>query len=146
MIFLLDSNVVSELRKSRPHGAVLAWLETTRNEDIGISAVVLGELQAGAEITRRQDPAKAAELELWIDEVAHAWEIVPMDAPVAREWARLMEGKSKVLLEDAMIAATDRVRRLIVVTRNVKDFVHFGVQILNPFLTTPTVLGADPIA
>jgi hypothetical protein len=142
--FLLDSNVISEVRKTKPHGAVLEWFEATCREDIGIPAVVLGELQAGAEITRRQDPLKAAELERWIDEIAMGWQIVPMDAPIAREWARLMERKSRSLFEDAMIAATARMRRLTVVTRNVKDFVDFEVPILNPFLNGP-VLGADRI-
>lgn len=95
MIFLLDSNVVSELRKNKPHGAVLAWFKATRREDIAIPAIVLGELQAGAEITRRQDPAKAAQIEHWIDEIAASWQVVPLDALIAREWARLMERKSR---------------------------------------------------
>ena len=68
-----------------------------------------------------------------------------MDAFIAREWGRLMERKSKVLFEDAMIAATARIRQLIVVTRNAKDFAHFGVRILNPFLTNPTISGAANI-
>lgn len=145
MIFLLDSNVISELRKTRPHGAVSAWLKATNQEEIGIPAIVLGELQAGAEITRRQNPAKAAELELWIDEIEQGWQIVPLDADTAREWARLMERKSKILFEDAMIAATARVHGLVVVTRNLKHFVYFNVPALNPFLTDPTVIGAVQI-
>jgi predicted nucleic acid-binding protein len=140
--FLLDSNVISELRRIKPHGAVLAWLDATPHDEIAIPSIVIGELQAGAEISRRQDPAKAAELEMWIEEILFNWEIVPIDALIAREWGRLMERKSKVLFEDAMIAATARVRQLVVVTRNVKDFAHFGVQVLNPFLTNPTVSGA----
>lgn len=145
MIFLLDSNVISELRKPRPHGAVLAWLKTTHQDEIGIPAVALGELQAGAEITRRQNPAKAAELELWIDEIEQGWQIVPIDAATAREWGRLMERKSKSLFEDAMIAATARVHGLIVVTRNLKHFAYFNVPLLNPFLTDPSVIGAEQI-
>ena len=145
MRFLLDSNAISELRKTKPHGAVLTWLSATPREEIGVPAIVIGELQAGAEISRRQDPSKAAELELWIDEIVFNWEIVPMDAFIAREWGRLMERKSKVLFEDAMIAATARIRQLIVVTRNAKDFAHFGVRILNPFLTNPTISGAANI-
>ena len=137
MIFLLDSNVVSELRKNKPHGAVLAWFKSTRREDIAIPAIVLGELQAGAEITRRQDPAKAAQIEHWIDEIAASWQVVPMDATIAREWARLMERKSKILFEDAMIAATARIHQMTVATRNVVDFKGFGVPILNPFLNAP---------
>jgi predicted nucleic acid-binding protein len=143
VIFLLDSNVISELRKTRPHGAALAWLKATRPEEIGIPAIVLEELQAGAEITRRQNPAKAAELEFWIDEIEQGWQIVPLDAATAREWARLMERKSKMLFEDAIIAATARVHGMVVVTRNLKHFVYFNVPLLNPFLTDPTVIGAE---
>lgn len=110
-----------------------------RPEDIFIPAVVLGELQAGAEIARRQDAAKAAELDLWIDEIEGGWQIVPMDASIAREWGRLMEKKSKILFEDAIIAATARIHRLIVVTRNVKHFAQCEVPYLNPFLTDPAV-------
>lgn len=135
MTFLLDSNVISELRKIKPHGAVVAWFKATRPEEIAIPAIVLGELQAGAEITRRQDPVKASQIERWIDEIAASWQVVTMDAVIAREWARLMEGKSKVLFEDAMIAATARIHRMVVVTRNVGDFESFGVPIVNPFLT-----------
>jgi predicted nucleic acid-binding protein len=62
-LYLLDTNVVSELRKPRPHGAVVAWIDRTPDEDLYLSAVTLGELQAGVEITREQDPTKAAEIE-----------------------------------------------------------------------------------
>jgi predicted nucleic acid-binding protein len=131
--FLLDSNVVSELRKNRPHGAVIAWLHSLRAEDIGVPAIVLGELQAGAEITRKQDTAKAADLDRWIDEIANGWEVVDLDAAIAREWARLVDRRTRSLFEDAMIAATARVHSLIVVTRNTKDFESFDVEVLNPF-------------
>jgi len=139
VLYLLDSNVISELRKNKPHGAVLAWFQVTRRADIAIPSIVLTELQAGAEITRRQDAAKASQLELWIDDVIRNWEIVPMDAAIARECARIMEGKSKALFEDGLIAATARMRKLTVVTRNEKDFAHFGVPVLNPFLTDSAV-------
>jgi toxin FitB len=137
--FLLDSNVISELRRIKPHGAVLAWLNATPREEIGVPAIVIGELQAGAEISRRQAPAKAAELDIWIEEIVFGWEIVPIDGPIAREWGRMMERKSKVLFGDAMIAATARICQLTVVTRNVKDFAHFGVPVLNPFLNNPAM-------
>lgn len=132
-MYLLDTNVVSELRKPRPHGGVLAWIEDIADEDIFLSAVTIGELQAGIELTRRQDRAKAHEIEAWLDKVANSFQILPMDGRAFREWARLMDGRSDQLLEDAMIAATARVHRLTVVTRNARDFQPFGVPVLNPF-------------
>jgi len=88
-LYLLDTNVVSELRKPLPHGAVLAWLDGTADEDLHISAVTLGELQAGVEITRERDPKKASEIEIWIDQVAQTWNVLPVDARVFRACARL---------------------------------------------------------
>ena len=132
-MYLLDTNVVSELRKTKPHGAVLAWLQTVPDDQLFISALTLGELQAGAERTRKQDQEKAEIIEGWIDQIAEAYEVIPMDANMFREWARLMDGRSDQLLEDAMIAATARVRGLIVATRNVRDFRGLAVEVLNPF-------------
>lgn len=132
-MYLLDTNVISELRKPKPHGAVIAWLQSVPDNEVFISALTLGELQAGVERTRRQDAEKAASIETWIDQVAEAYEVIPMDAPAFREWARLMEGKSDHLFEDAMIAATARIRRLTVATRNTRDFASLGVKLFNPF-------------
>lgn len=133
MQFLLDSNVVSELRKNRPHGAVVAWLQSIPPDDIGIPAIVLGELQAGAEITRKQDQQKAAEIDQWIDRIARIWQVVELDAAIAREWAKLVDRRNRSLFEDAMIAATARVYKFTVVTRNTKDFESFDIELLNPF-------------
>jgi len=132
-MYLLDTNVISELRKKKPHGAVTAWLEMARAEDIRIPAVVFGEMQYGVELTRRQDPQKAAEIERWIDRITLAFVIVPMDAATFREWARLMHSRSDDLTADAMIAATARIHNMVVVTRNVNDFASFGVRVLDPF-------------
>lgn len=132
-MYLLDTNVVSELRRSRPHGAVLAWLESVADADLHLSAATIGELQAGVEITRQQNPAHAAEIEAWLEQVAETYNILPMDAPAFRDWARLLHRRAPNLIEDAMIAATARVHGLIVVTRNVRDFAKFAVEILNPF-------------
>jgi predicted nucleic acid-binding protein len=132
-MYLLDTNVVSELSKPKPHGGVVAWLAEVAEESLFLSAVTLGELQAGIERTRRQDPAKAASIETWLDQLADWHQILPMDDRAFREWARLMEGKPNQLIEDAMIAATARVHRLTVVTRNTRDFRSFGVALLNPF-------------
>ena len=135
--YLLDTNVVSELRKHKPHGGVLAWLNGLKDDQIYLSAVTIGELQAGVERTRRQDPRKAGEIELWLEQLAGAYQVLPMDTDCFREWARVMDGKPNHLLEDVMIAATARVRQLIVATRNERDFAQLGVQIVNPFKTAP---------
>jgi len=132
-VYLLDTNVISELRKSRPHGAVVAWLEGVGNDDLHLSAVTIGELQAGAEITRDQDPDKADEIEGWIDQVAGTWNLLPLDGRIFRTWAKLMHRRSDDLLVDGLIAATARVHHLVVVTRNVRDFAPFDVETLNPF-------------
>lgn len=137
-MYLLDTNVVSELRKARPHGAVLAWLQSVADADLYLSAVTLGEIQSGIELTRGQDAAKAAEIEAWADMLADGYSILPMDGRTFRAWARLMHRKSDTLYEDAMIAATALVHSLTVVTRNVADFSEFEVKLFNPFaITTP---------
>jgi toxin FitB len=131
--YLLDTNVVSELRKRKPHGAVLTWMRTLRPEQIFLSAVTIGELQAGAEVTRKNDPAKAVEIEQWLAVTEGAFPVIPMDSACFREWARLKAGKPSELIEDAMIAATARVHDLHVATRNERDFRELQVAAFNPF-------------
>ena len=136
-MYLLDTNIVSELRKRKPHGGVVAWLEGVANDQIYISAVTLGELQAGIELTRRQDSARAREIELWLIEVASTHQVLPMDGEAFREWARLMHRRPRQILEDAMLAATARLHGLTLVTRNTRDFQGRGVPLLNPFAREP---------
>lgn len=132
-MYLLDTNIISELRRPSCHGAVRAWRNSVPEHRIAIPGIVLAELQDGVELARRQSPLKAVELDHWIDRVAAAYRIIPMDGDIFREWSRMMAGRSPHLMQDAMIAATARLLHFIVVTRNVQDFVLFGVQVLNPF-------------
>ncbi len=132
-LYLLDTNVISELRRSRPHPSVLAWLTGVADTDLYLSAVTIGELQAGVEITRDQDPGKAAEIEAWVEHIALTYNVLAMDARAFRRWAKLLHHQSDDLIEDAMIAATADVHNLIVVTRNVRDFERLGIRTLDPF-------------
>lgn len=131
--YLLDTNVVSELRKPRPHGAVLAWLQSLDDSQLYVSAVTLGEIQAGIELTREQDPTKASDIEAWLNQLSGSYNIVPMNAEAFRAWAKLMHRKSDTLYEDAMIAAIALSHGLTVATRNVADFQALGMAVLNPF-------------
>ncbi|HEY3927265.1 MAG TPA: type II toxin-antitoxin system VapC family toxin [Candidatus Koribacter sp.] len=131
--YLLDTNVVSEVRKHRPHGAVVAWFQSVARETVFVSVITINQLQSGIELTRQQDSVRAAELEHWLDEFSGSAQVLPVDVACAREGARLMDGKSWDLYEDAMIAATARVHSLTVVTRNERDFRLFNVPVLNPF-------------
>ncbi len=131
--YLIDTNVVSELRKRKPHGGALGWLQSLEVGQVFFSAVTFGEIQRGVEITRQHDPAKANEIEAWAGQLERASLVLPMDSACFREYARLMQGRSETLAEDAMIAATARVHGLTVATRNERDFEHLGVAVFNPF-------------
>ena len=134
-MYLLDTNVVSELRKPKPHGAVLAWFRGVEDAQLFLSAVTLGEIQAGIEITRQQDAEKAQAIEHWLNQLAAAYNVLPMDAAAFRIWAKFMHHQSNTVYEDAMIAATAQVNKLTVVTRKMADFKRFDVALLNPFQT-----------
>lgn len=95
-MYLLDTNVVSELRRRRPNRAVLDWLSGISTEELFIAAVTFGELQAGVEMTRRQDPEKAAAIEAWINDLAASYSVLAADEVIFRQWARLMPGKRTI--------------------------------------------------
>jgi len=133
VMYLLDTNIVSELRRPRPHAGLIAWLSGIAPDQLFISAVTLGELQAGVENVKQQDTGRAEIIEGWIDSVAASYNVLPMDGGAFRCWARLMHGKPADLIADAMIAATAAVHNLTVVTRNMRDFERLGVPALDPF-------------
>ncbi len=133
MMFLLDTNIVSELRRARPHGAVVEWMSGLAGDAMFLSAVTAGELQAGIEITREQDQQRAAEIEAWADMVMRTHNVLPLDGETFRIWARLMHRKPAALYEDALIAATALRHDLTVATRNLRDFEHFDARTFNPF-------------
>jgi len=132
-MYLLDTNVVSEMRRPKPHGAVVAWLRSVNAEDLYLSSVTIGELQKGIELTRERDPAKAAELEAWVEQLIDSHDTLDMDSRAFRCWAKLMHRKPDHHAQDGMIASIAAVHGLVVATRNLKDFVPFGAPTFNPF-------------
>jgi predicted nucleic acid-binding protein len=132
---LLDTNVVSELRKgSRANVRVLGWFETVADQDVHLSVLVLGELRRGVEAVRARDTKQAAALDRWLTRLAadHAERILPVDAAVAHEWGRLT-AKRAASVVDTLMAATALVHGLVLVTRNVKHVDWTGVAYVDPF-------------
>jgi toxin FitB len=134
-MFLLDTNVISELRKPKPHGGVISWFSKQHSQALAIPSVVLYEIQAGAERTRLQDESKARDLDAWITRLPTQITVLPFGSEEAKTTARFLARRPLDLLPDAMIAATAATYGLIVVTRNVKDFNSFPIKLLNPFMT-----------
>ena len=111
----------------------MEWMRRVPAEQLYLSAVTIGEIQSGIEITRRQDAPKAEEIEAWLGRVLLAYDVLSVDTSAFREWARLRQRQPETLTYDAMIAAVAIVNRLTVVTRNVRDFERLGVPVLDPF-------------
>ncbi|MYD54438.1 MAG: type II toxin-antitoxin system VapC family toxin [Chloroflexi bacterium] len=133
-MYLLDTNVVSELRRPRPNRSLLAWFEGAHSEDLHFSAMTIAEIQRGIEHCRIKDSEQAQELTEWLESrLLTGFEVLAFDTRAAREWGRMMHNQSAKLAQDAVIAATARTNSLTVVTRNVKDFRRLGVAYLNPF-------------
>lgn len=132
-MWLLDTNVVSELRKSRPHPAVLAWLDRQPRDSLFLSAATIGEIQRGAEKTREGNPGKAAEIEAWLSRLVASSKVLPADDLIFIQWAKLMHRRSGDLIVDALIAATAAHHGLTVVTRNARDFETLGMSTVDPF-------------
>lgn len=137
MSFLLDTNVVSEIRRARdPH--VRAWSEQVADIDLYLSVLTLGEIRKGTELLRVRDPAQAGVFASWLEHLltSFADRIVPIDARVADEWGRLNATRPRNTV-DGLIAASAHVHHLTVATRNTADFEGSGVPLLNPWQPQP---------
>lgn len=138
--FLIDTNVLSELRKgARADVNVRRWFEGIDETSIYLSVLVTGEIRRGIEAIRKRDPRAASTLERWLDNMmeAHSERVLPVDAATADAWGRL-DARGSLPVVDGLLAATALVRGLTLVTRNVKDVVRTGVDVLDPFSpTTP---------
>ena len=134
MAYLLDTNVISEIRRPRPNPGVVGWLATVDDDDLYISALVVGEIVQGIERLRRRDPGRADGYTVWLGQLrtSYADRIVPVDLEVAAEWGRL-NGVTRLPVVDGLLAATARVRGWTLVTRNTRDVARSGAHLLDPF-------------
>lgn len=134
MKYLLDTNILSELRKSHPNPLVERWYAATHDADMYLSVMTIGEFRKGFARLRLRDAARAEALELWLDLLLRPYQarILPITPEIARVWGEL-NGPQPLPIIDTFIAATAMVHDMVLVTRNVKDFTRTGVRLLNPF-------------
>jgi toxin FitB len=139
-LYLLDTNVLREFTPNG-HRNVRAWLGTVDDSALRISVMTLLEMRRGWEAMKSHDPRRAAEglKRLLVFEAGFVHRIIPIDAPIVAEWARLVGEKDKHR-DDMALAATARVRDLVLVTRNLADFRGRNVRVLDPFKATPTIM------
>jgi toxin FitB len=133
--FLLDTNIISEIRKrDRAHPNVVRWVARTAVEEIGTSVLVLAEIRRGIELKRRSDPEQAKSLDRWFSQMRARLgdRVLPVDEPVAEAWA-LLGIPAPLPLIDGLLAATAKVHGLTLVTRNVADIAKTDVSLLDPF-------------
>ena len=135
MAYLLDTNILSELRKrDRAAASVVAWYAGVDDTDLFLSVLVLGEIRRGVELRRRHDPVAAQSLERWLDGIIRWYRhrILPVTAAIARRWGSLCVDQP-LPITDGLLAATALHHDLVFVTRNVDDVTRAGVRLLNPF-------------
>jgi hypothetical protein len=133
--YLIDTNIISEVRKGdRSDPNVAAWYRSIDDRDIYLSVLVLGEIRKGIERARSRDPGRARALETWLSAVRESFgdRVLAVDQSVADEWGR-MSAKRPVSTIDALLAATAKIHRMTLVTRNVADIADLGAELLNPF-------------
>lgn len=132
--YLLDTNVISETRKARADGGVIAFLSAAEPTALFLSVLTLGELRKGIEVKRRTDPGTADQLGLWVDgiETTFTDRVLPIDAATARCWGELSANRTLPVI-DTLIAATAISRGLTLVTRNTRDVESTGVPLVDPW-------------
>lgn len=134
MTFLLDTNVISELQRTRRNAGVQTWWNSDPARDSALSAVTIGEIERGLAKLMPRNPVRARELRGWLDETLELFAgcIISLDQRVAQEWGRMSADRSRAIA-DTMIAATAKVHDLTLVTRNTRDVEGLGIRVLNPF-------------
>lgn len=138
MSYLIDTNIISEIRKgTRCDSRVSAWYASIKDDELFLSTLVLGEIRKGVELARTRDPEKAAALETWLRqvEIAFGTRVLPIDNAISNQWGR-MSAIRPIPVIDGLMAATAAVYGLTLVTRNDRDVAGLGTSVLNPFSAT----------
>jgi hypothetical protein len=137
--YLIDTNIISEIRKGqRCDRNVAAWYASIDDADIYLSALVLGEIRRGIERARPNDATRARTLEAWLSTLRESFadRVLPIDQLIAEEWGRMTAIRSVPSI-DALLAATARVHRMTLATRNTSDVAGLGADVMNPFEPVP---------
>lgn len=134
MSYLLDTNVLSEVRKARGDERVKAWFTSVRSGELFLSVLVIGEIRQGVERLKQRDPAQAAVYDVWLETLKRDYRdrVLPVTIDVAETWGRF-NAPDPLPIMDSLLAATAYVYKLTLVTRNVADVARTGVPLLNPF-------------
>jgi toxin FitB len=136
--YVIDTNIISEVRKGdRCNSNVAAWYDSIDDSEIYLSVLVLGEIRKGIERARRNDPAQARSLEKWLGTIRESFadRVLSVDHLVADEWGR-MSAMRPLSSIDALLAATAKVHRMTLATRNLSDVADLGADVINPFAPT----------